>query len=237
MMFHTLSFELPDGRTIAVEVRRALAAGATGRDGEKVRSHIARLAGLGVQPPAHVPMLYPLMPTLVTQAGDIGVIGLDSTPEVEAVIFTHGGADYVTVGSDHTDRRIEAASSLHGKNSCPKPVAGAAWPLAEVRDHWDALELRAGCGEMVLQEGRLAHLIPVQALLAFVARHDGERAEGRFVFGGTVPTAAAPPRGEATIRIELRDPVRGRALSHTYTAHVFGEYFRAPDQPASNSPR
>ncbi len=77
----------------------------------------------------------------------------------------------------------------------------------------------------------------MQALLAFVARHDGERAEGRFVFGGTVPTVAVPPRGEATIRIELRDPVRGRALSHTYTAHVFGECFRAPDQPASNSPR
>ncbi len=133
--------------------RRALAAGATGRDGDKGARASRAWPGWGVRPPPHVPMLYPLMPTLVTQTGDIGVIGPDATPGVEAVIFTHGGADYVIVGSDHTDRRIEAASSLHGKNSCPKPVAGMAWPLAEVRDHWDALELRVCCGEIVFQEG------------------------------------------------------------------------------------
>jgi len=227
-MFQTLTFRLPSGETLMFEVRRALAAGATGRDAEKVRRHIARMTELGVTPPPHVPMLYPLMPTLVTNATDIGVVGTDSTPEVEAVVFTWNGIDYVTVGSDHTDRRIEAASSLQGKNSCPKVVGTTAWPLAEVRDHWDELQLRASCGDILLQEGGLANLLPVQALIDFVARHDGEQADGRLFFGGTVPTLATPPKGSSTIVLELRDPVRQRALSHAYTVHIREDYFRSP---------
>jgi hypothetical protein len=227
-MFQALSFRLPTGETLTIEVRRALAAGATGRDAEKVRRHIARMAELGVTPPPHVPMLYPLMPTLVTNATDIGVIGTDSTPEVEAVVFTWNGIDYVTVGSDHTDRRIEAASSLQGKNSCPKVTGTTAWPLAEVLDHWDALTLRASCGDVLLQEGGVANLLPVQTLMDFVARHDGASSDGRLFFGGTVPTLASPPKGPAMITLELRDPVRHRALTHAYTVHVCAEYFRTP---------
>ena len=107
-----------------------LAAGASGRDREKVQKHIAHMSTLGVRPPPHVPMLYPLLPTLVTNATDIGVIGTDSTPEIEVVLFRAGGVDYLTVGSDHTDRRIGAVSALQGKNSCPKIVATAAWPVS-----------------------------------------------------------------------------------------------------------
>jgi len=224
-LFQTLSFRLPTGETLIMEVRRALAAGATGRDTEKVRRHLARMAELGVTPPPHVPMLYPLMPTLVTNAGEIGVIGADSTPEVEAVVFTWQGIDYVTVGSDHTDRRIEAASSLQGKNSCPKVVGTTAWPLAEVLDHWDTLLLRSSSADVVLQEGGVANLLPVETLMAFVARHDGADSEGRLFFGGTVPTLASPPKAKATISLELIDPRRQRALTHSYTVHILEEYF------------
>jgi hypothetical protein len=227
-MFQALSFQLPSGETVTIEVRRALAAGATGRDAERVQRHIARMAELGVTPPPHVPMLYPLMPTLVTNATDIGVIGVDSTPEVEAVVFSWKGTDYVTVGSDHTDRRIEAASSLQGKNSCPKVTGTTAWLLAEVLDHWDALQLRATCGDVLLQEGGVANLLSVQTLMDFVARHDGALSDGRLFFGGTVPTLTSPPKGRTTITLELRDPVRNRALTHAYTVHIFEEYFRAP---------
>lgn len=225
-MFPILDFDLPGGQRITLEVRRALALGATGRDAEKVQRHIARMTEMGVKPPPHVPMLYPLMPTLVTNASDIGVIGTDSTPEVEAVLFTCQGVDYVTVGSDHTDRRIEAASSLQGKNSCPKVVGTTAWPLAEVREHWDALQLRASCGEILLQEGGVANLLPITTLAEFVAHHDGALSDGRLFFGGTVPVLGAPPKRGATITLELRDPVLARVLTHIYTVHVFDDYFR-----------
>jgi Protein of unknown function (DUF2848) len=172
-------------------------------------------------------MLYPLLPTLVTNASDIGVIGNDSTPEVEVVLFRSGGVDYLTVGSDHTDRRIEAASALQGKNSCPKVVGAAAWPVGEVRDHWDALTLRCRCGDTLLQEGSLAHVMAYDDLMRFVGEHDGDQAEGRLVFSGTVPTQARPPAGDVTIDLELVDPVLGRSLAHRYRVHARREYFPA----------
>ncbi len=204
-----------------------MAAGASGRDREKVQAHIAHLGTLGVKPPPHVPMLYPLLPTLVTNAADIGVIGTDSTPEIEVVLFRAGGVDYLTVGSDHTDRRLEAVSALQGKNSCPKIVATTAWPVREVFDHWDALTLRSHCGDTLLQEGALAHVMTYENLMALVREHDGNQAEGRLVFSGTVPTRAKPPAGDVTINLNLTDPVLNRSLRHDYTVHVRREYFPA----------
>jgi hypothetical protein len=210
-----------------LEVKRALAAGASGRDREKVQRHIAHMSTLGVKPPPHVPMLYPLLPTLVTNATDIGVIGTDSTPEIEVVLFRAGGVDYLTVGSDHTDRRIEAASALQGKNSCPKIVAATAWPVSDVLDHWDSLTLRSRCDNTLLQEGALSHVMTYENLMTFVREQDGDQAEGRLVFSGTVPTKATPPKGDVTIRLELADPVMQRSLMHDYTVHVRREYFPA----------
>ena len=224
-MFASLCFSLADGTHVNLELRRALAAGVTGRDPEKVRAHLARQAALGIQPPPHVPMLYPLLPTLVTNASDIGVIGTDSTPEVEAVLFHTGGVDYLTVGSDHTDRRIEATSALQGKNSCPKIVGTTAWPVSEVCNHWDELTLRCTCGDTLLQEGKLAAILAYDDLMALVRERDGDVAEGRLVFGGTVPTLAPPPKGDVTIALELNDPRAGRRLRHVYRVHVRRAYF------------
>lgn len=185
------------------------------------------MSTLGVKPPPHVPMLYPLLPTLVTNAADIGVIGTDSTPEIEVVLFRAGGVDYLTVGSDHTDRRIEAVSALQGKNSCPKIVATTAWPVSEALDHWDLLTLRSRCGDTLLQEGTLSHVMTYADLVSFVREQDGDQAEGRVVFSGTVPTRAMPPKGDVTIHLELADPVIQRSLTHQYTVHVRREYFPA----------
>jgi hypothetical protein len=218
---------LPNGTNITLEVRRVLAAGASGRDREKVRKHIDHMITLGVKPPPHVPMLYPLLPTLVTNATDIGVIGTDSTPEIEVVLFRAGGEDYLTVGSDHTDRRIEAVSALQGKNSCPKIVAATAWPVSEVLDHWDSLTLCSHGDDTLLQEGALSHIMTHENLMAFVREQDGDVAEGRLVFSGTVPTLAKPPPGDVTISLDLTDPVTKRSLRHDYTVHVRREYFPA----------
>ena len=222
-----MTFRLPDGAIITLEVRRALAAGASGRDREKVQKHIAHMSTLGVKPPPHVPMLYPLLSTLVTNATDIGVIGNDSTPEIEVALFRTGGVDYLTVGSDHTDRRIEADSALQGKKSCPKIVATTAWAVSEVLDHWDSLALRSRCGNTLLQEGTLANVMTYESLMSFVCAQDGVQADGRLVFSGTVPTKATPPKGDVTICLELADPLLQRSLTHDYTAHVRREYFPA----------
>ena len=224
-MVQSLTFEVPGQGPVRLDLRRALAAGYTGRDRALVQEHIDELAHLGVAPPKHVPMLFPLIPTLVTFARHIAVLGFDSTPEIEVVLFRTGGADYVGLGSDHTDRKVETVSIPLAKNVCPKPVAPVAWPVAEVAAHWDRLVLRSACGGVPLQEGPLAKIMPRDDLLAFVAAHDGPDHEGRMVFSGTVPTQAQPPRRAATIELALIDPVLGRRIDHAYSVMPMTEFF------------
>ncbi len=224
-MFPSLQFDLPGGSVMHVEIRRVLAAGASARDRAQALKHVERMRAQGVKPPPHIPMLYPLMPTLVTQATDIGVIGADSTPEIEIVLLRAGGVDYLTLGSDHTDRRIEAASALQGKNSCPKVVGKHVWPVAAVHAHWDALLLKSTSDGVVLQEDSVARIMSFDQLMAFVAQHDGDAGDGRMVFSGTVPTLARPAQAGATIHLQLLDPVAGRRLEHAYTVHVLHEIF------------
>jgi len=224
-MVQSLSFDVPGRGPVRLDLRRALAAGYTGRDRKLVQEHIDELAHLGVPPPRHVPMLFPIIPTLVTFARHISVLGFDSTPEIEVVLFRAGGEDFVSLGSDHTDRKIEIQSIPISKNVCPKPVAPVAWPVAEVAGHWDRLLLRSTCEGVLLQEGPLAKLLPRGEILAFVAAHDGPEHEGRIVFSGTVPTERQPPRRAATIELALIDPVLDRRIEHAYSVLPMAEFF------------
>src|SRR3546814_10651676 len=144
------------------------------------------------------------MPTLVTTADEISVLGFDSTPEIECLLCRTLGFDYVTVGSDHTDRKVETQSVVLSKNLCPKPVARTAWPLTQVLPHWDRLVLMATCDGETLQEGALSAILKPQDLQAFVDAHDGDEAEGRMIFSGTVPTIGQPPQEGGTIELTLR---------------------------------
>ena len=108
-MAHRIDFTL-DGEPFPVEIAAAYAAGYTGRDQTAVQEHTEELRAQGIAPPPHVPMLYPLMPTLLTTSQRIHVLGDASTPEVEVAFVRAGGRDYVTVCSDQTDRRAEAVS-------------------------------------------------------------------------------------------------------------------------------
>jgi hypothetical protein len=225
MAIQTLNFTLPDGRLLVAPIARAIAAGYTGRDPALVQAHVDELAEQGIPAPSRIPMLFPLLPTLVTNAETIAVLGEDSTPEIEVALFRINGTDYVTVASDQTDRVLEVQSITVSKNVCPKIVGKEAWAVAEVREHWRQLQLTARCGDVVLQTGTLDMMMAPEDILAFVAEHDGPEAEGRLVFSGTVPTDEVPPKGDATIALELSDPVLKRSIRHAYRLTCLAEYF------------
>src|SRR3546814_18603937 len=126
------------------------------------------------------------------------------------------GFDDVTVGSDHTDRKVETQSVVLSKNLCPKPVARTAWPLTQVLPHWDRLVLMATCDGETLQEGALSAILKPQDLQAFVDAHDGDDAEGRLIFSGTVPTIGQPPQEGGTTELPLSKPVLNHRLLHRY---------------------
>jgi hypothetical protein len=77
---------------------------------------------------------------------------------------------YVSMASDHTDRKLEAYSVAFSKQACIKPVATQAWRFADVAGHWDELVIRSWIVEdgatKLYQEGTLASLRTPQDLIA-----------------------------------------------------------------------
>jgi hypothetical protein len=219
-----LSFELPEGsapQTLDFEARHLVIAGWTGRDTAAIEHHIEELAELGVPAPSAVPLFYRVATQQLSQADTVQVVGADTSGEVEPLLFRHGGEFFVSIGSDHTDRALEAHSVALSKQICVKPVARSAWRLADVQDRWDTLVLRSWIEEggewRLYQEGTLAALRPPADLLARCAAADGEPADGFAMTCGTVG-AIGGIRPAARFRMELADEQTGRRIAHEYRA-------------------
>lgn len=209
-----------NGRTdrIALAVEALVIAGWAGRDETAIRHHIEELAAIGVPPPSSVPVFYRGAATLVTQAPRVEVLGPESSGEIEPVIVALADGLWVTVGSDHTDRKAETHGIALSKQMCPKPVGTALWRYEEVAPHWDALRLRAHAvigGERVLyQEGALSALRPPAELIAKWTGGDA-LPPGTLMFGGTLG-AIGGIRPAARFEMELVDPVLNRTIAHAY---------------------
>src|ERR1700722_16922709 len=83
-------------------------AGWTGRDAAAVEHHIAELQAIGVARPRTVPCFYRCGANLLTTAKHLDFTGPDSSGEVEFVLLSLSEGLFVGVGSDHTDRKVEA---------------------------------------------------------------------------------------------------------------------------------
>jgi len=203
------------GAPMRVAVRDLVLGGWSGRNQDHVQAHIRELAALGISAPVETPVFYRVAASLVTTASWIDVAGTDSTGEVEFVLFDHGGEMWVGVGSDQTDRKVEAIGITISKQLCAKPVSTEVWAFSEIESHWDELRLRS----FTMQDGRME--LYQDASVAQI-RHPRNLLElyGRFG-AGTVLFSGTPPvlRGfewSDRFRMELIDPVLGRTLRHEY---------------------
>lgn len=214
----TLHFQVAGGGELALDIQRLIIAGWTGRDLEAVQHHIEELQAIGVKPPASVPTFYPLAASLLTTADVIEVPRDDSSGEIEVVLLQSNDGLYVGVGSDHTDRKVEAYDVTVSKQMCDKPVGKQVWRFEEVADHWDSLEMRCWRvrdGERALyQEGKVTRLLDPREL---IQRLTGESSlpPGTAMFCGTQAVIGELGHGEA-FEVELHDPVRNRTLRHAY---------------------
>jgi Protein of unknown function (DUF2848) len=210
---------------IAFEPTELIMAGWTGRDRAAVDHHIAELAALGVPGPSRVPTFYRLDPALlVGPVAEIQVLGEDTSGEVEAVLLALADGLWVGLGSDHTDRKMEAHGVALAKQLCRKPMAAGLWRLEEVILHWDRLVLRAH----IIESGDRA--LYMEAPLAAVRRPDDliqayaselglpdhrELPVGTVMFMGAIG-AIGGIRPAARFEMTLEDPVLGRTLHHAY---------------------
>lgn len=218
-----LSFEFrrPDNRWPGeAPVEHLVIAGWTGRDQAAIETHIRELEELGVPRPRETPMFYRVSASLLTTAPDIEVIGTESTGEIEFVLLHHDNEVWVGVGSDHTDRKAEAAGVTLSKQLCPKPMGPQLWALADVESHWDSLILRSYAefsGQRTLyQEGAVSAVRHPRELIRLYGNHDKHGfVGGTAMFCGTLSVIGGI-RWAETLSMELEDPVLHRRMIHSY---------------------
>jgi hypothetical protein len=197
-----------------MEVQQLIIAGWTGRDEAALRKHIHELEEIGVKAPKSTPIFYRVAASLLTNAEEIQVSGPDSSGEVEFVLLQKADGLWVTVGSDHTDRKAETIGVSLSKQMCAKPMARDAWRYAEVKPHWDKLVLRSWADGALYQEGPVTAMRSPEDLMGRYSLKPGYA-----MFCGTL-AAKGGIRPANRFRIELEDPVLRRKLQHEYRIHA-----------------
>lgn len=212
-----------NGEKISWEPKRLLIAGYTAKDQESVKAHINELLEIGVPAPPRVPMIYDLTPDLLTTDETISVVRKDSSGEAEAVLAQIQGKWYLGIGSDHTDRILEAYSVQKSKQVCCKPVSQQFWPLDSVEERWDEIEMRSW---MVLdgveheyQTGKLGAFLSPKELLQIIDER-GYAGEDMAVFCGTLPIINGHFLYGETFRAELYDRLTDQRIRLFYDVHI-----------------
>lgn len=215
-------------RVIAVEPRRFIIAGWTGRDVAAIEHHIEELAALGVLRPSSVPLYYRAGKNLLSQATEQEVVGTDSSGEAEPALFFAQGEWWLTVGSDHTDRTVESYSVAVSKQMCPKPIATAAWRWADIVERQDEIQLESSILEgdqwIRYQSGTLASIRPLASLRDGIFDSDQADLTGHFLFCGTLGAIANAEgkgiRPAGQMQIALHDARRNRSIVHRYSVDM-----------------
>ena len=207
-------------------VKRLVNAGYVGRNIAAVKAHIDELSHEGVPPPPAIPMVFPVLSHNITTGSHIEVIGTKTSGETEYALLVDGKNIYVGIGSDHTDRALEAQSITKSKQICQNVLSKDIWNLKEVESHWDTLQLRCWVKpskdtEAVLyQDAPLAKIISATDLLKLIRdRLKDSETDGMVIFSGTVPFLAPKMIYGCHYRCELADTKLKRNLALEYEVH------------------
>ncbi|HEX9395418.1 MAG TPA: DUF2848 domain-containing protein [Burkholderiales bacterium] len=198
-----------------MKIDQLIIAGWTGRDEAALRKHIKELEEIGVKPPRTTPIFYRVAANLLVFSEVIQVAGPDTSGEVEFVLLSKPDGLWVTVGSDHTDRKAETIGVTLSKQLCEKPVAKDAWRYDEVRPHWDQLMLRSWADGELYQEGPVTAMRAPEDLFSKYKKLP----VGWAMFCGTL-AAKGGIRPAKKFKMELEDPVLQRRLRHEYQIDV-----------------
>jgi len=207
-------------QSLKADIQQLVIAGWAGRDRHAIEHHIEELAAIGVPRPSAVPLYYRVAANQLTQDEQVQVAGPDSSGEAEVFVFTVDGEMYLSLASDHTDRKLESHSVALSKQLCVKPVARTAWRFAEVAGHWDELQLRSRIVEngsdVLYQDGTLASLRTPGDLIKGYTDGGPALAAGTAMLCGTVAVIGGI-RPATVFEMELSDPRSGRTIRHRYT--------------------
>ncbi|TRW77548.1 DUF2848 domain-containing protein [Mycolicibacterium sp. 018/SC-01/001] len=220
-----LTFELPDGSTVAVQPATVLNAGYAGRNQDEVAAHIAELAELGVPAPSVTPALYPVSPYLAQQTDIVHAQHDHTSGEAEwALVITDDEDVLLTVACDHTDRTLETHSVAWSKNAAPDVLGTKAWRLSEIADRLDEITLKAwvGADETLIQSGSMADLLGPDYWLG-VLRERGWFRPGTVLLSGTITMLPDVDQFADAWKVELSDPATGFTSTCRYRIQLMPE--------------
>lgn len=200
--------------------------GYAGRDMDKTMEHIVELEEqLGVAPPKRIPTIFECSHEQLTQSSDIRFVGSNTCGEIEPVIIYQSGELYIGIGSDHTDRKLESVSVLKSKQICAKPIGQTVWKYAEIKPHWDQIELESSQqldGETVVyQSGLVSDILPLEKIVGELMERV-EPFENAVIFCGTVPLKDGFKYGERFTGT-MHDPVLNRSIAVDYRISIIPE--------------
>ena len=191
-----------------------------------MQQHLDEIVEAGIPQP-HVekpPAIFPISHWAITTDSDITVQRERTSGEVEIVILKQHDDIFVGVGSDHTDRELEATDIIWSKQVCPNVVAPTVWPLADVEDHWDNIIIESVVeenGERTLyQRASVADFWTPREMLASLTGRVKPVEGGLVVFSGTVVSEQKALAYATTWTIRMIDPVLNRAIEHEYYVTV-----------------
>lgn len=196
-----------------------VAIGYAGRDQVSVQHHIDELATLGIPGPASIPSMYWISPSRVQHTETVSVVGEETSAEVEVFVAPDAAGElYVTVVSDHSDRKLECVSVAKAKQICDKVIGGVFWRVRDVADHWDMLRLQCHVLEpesLVYQNACMSALLPLEDL--HTRAMAAAPVPGPVAFcSGTFPLLDGETRYASAWEIRLEDPRHGRGIVQTY---------------------
>jgi hypothetical protein len=208
---------------IEFHIKRVVNAGYVGRDQKAVRAHIEELKKEGIAPPPSIPMLFPVFCSAVITDNEIETVEDKTSGEAEFVLLLENDKILIGVGSDHTDRALEALSMLNSKEVCPNVMGKDVWHYDEIKDHWDDLILQSwvrpqeGADEVLYQKALLRTIMTPKELIDLIHSRSSDRlTEGLVIFSGTVPILTHEMIYGVSFRCELSDPKMNRKLSCEY---------------------
>jgi hypothetical protein len=209
------------------------------RDRAAMRKTLDELRATGMGGTGKNPSIFRIARYLLTQAEEFEVQGPLTGGEAEVVAIREGDEIWISLGSDQCDRELDPLFQDKPKQMCPHPIARDAWSYAEVKDHWDELEMHSEVvvGDHVVpyQDNALSVLVDVEFLLGL---EDVKSLPfPSFLYCGASSAAAAgkekikelglsedPLHGIGDrFRMRLFDPVHDRAIEHEFSAVPVGD--------------
>jgi hypothetical protein len=210
-----------------VDVARVYNLGFTIRDKEKQQRHIDEVVGVHVDWPEKPPIIFPISAWATITESDVPVQYETTSGEVEFVIIDDGRELMIGVGSDHTDRKLEAVDIPWGKQVAPNVIAPTVWRWSDVQDHWDQVSLQSYVGDgtdrVLYQKASAAEFWTPLEMLEGVKGRIAEVEGPKIYLSGTVVSEKETLDYGREWTIRMQDPVAGKSIEHTYNISVLQE--------------